>query len=448
MLFRSHDFRPTYIKISSLKRFFPNIPVMALTATADKVTCEDIIRQLNLRSPKIFLSSFDRPNLSLSVKKNLDQKEKLSEILDFISCREGKAGIIYCMSRKSTEMIAAQLEAYGYDADVYHAGLSNEERERNQHDFLTGKTQIMCATIAFGMGIDKSDVRWVIHYNLPKSMECYYQEIGRAGRDGRPSDTMLFYSLSDMMILTKFAEESGQKEINGERLKRMQQYAESTVCRRRNLLSYFGENTEKDCGNCDVCKNPPEKFDGTLIAQKALSAIVRCNQMIGVNLLIDILRGSHKLEIVANGYDKIKTYGAGKDISHNSWELYLLQMLHLGYFEIVYNKKNVLCVTSLGWKVLKGEHSVLLNKENVSLKQKKQTSYFSTVKPKSALEQTLMLATSGMKAEEIARTFNIQTITGYSHLTQLYTDGNTTFDYGFIMYSGVDWVKQVDVRFH
>lgn len=353
-----HDFRPEYNRLSALKKYFPKVPLMALTATADKVTREDIVNQLAMSDPRIFISSFDRPNLTLSVRSNLSKKQKLSAIASFIDKHPRQSGIVYCMSRNNTEMLARELLQFGVSATVYHAGLSARQREEAQYAFLNDHVQVICATIAFGMGIDKSNVRWVIHYNMPKSIECYYQEIGRAGRDGMRGDTLLFYSLGDVVMLSKFAEESGQKKVNQEKLRRMQQYAESPVCRRRILLSYFGETIDHDCGNCDICKNPPQRFDGLILAQKALSAIIRTNQQVTFNLLIDILRGSHKAEILEKGYDKIKTFGVGADLSFRQWQGYLLQMLQLGYFEMLYNQGERLSVTELGRKVLQGESEV------------------------------------------------------------------------------------------
>ena len=353
-----HDFRPEYNRLSVLKKYFPGVPLMALTATADKLTREDIVNQLAMNKPQIFISSFDRPNLTLSVRSNLSKKQKLSAIASFIDNHPRQSGIVYCMSRNNTEMLVRELHQFGISATVYHAGLSARQREAAQHAFLNDHVQVICATIAFGMGIDKSNVRWVIHYNMPKSIECYYQEIGRAGRDGMKCDTLLFYSLGDVVMLSKFAEESGQKKVNREKLRRMQQYAESPVCRRRILLSYFGETIDHDCGNCDICKNPPQRFDGLILAQKALSAIIRTNQQVTFNLLIDILRGSHKAEILQKGYDKIKTFGVGADLSFRQWQGYLLQMLQLGYFEMLYNQGERLSVTELGRKVLRGESEV------------------------------------------------------------------------------------------
>lgn len=354
-----HDFRPEYSQLGLLHEKFNGVPVMALTATADKITREDIINQLHLNG-QTFVSSFDRPNLSLTVRQESTKKEKLKFIYHFIARRPDEAGIIYCLSRKNTEMVAEALQEHGIQAEAYHAGLSAQQRASVQERFKMDQIEVVCATIAFGMGIDKGNVRWVIHYNMPKSIESFYQEIGRAGRDGAPADTVLFYSMADIITLRSFCEESGQKSVNLEKLRRMEEYAESRVCRRRILLNYFGETSSKDCGHCDVCNNPPRTFDGTVLTQKALSAVVRAGEKIAVGTCIEILRGMQTPTIARNHYNELKTFGVGKDVSVRDWQTYLLQMLQMGFFEVAYNMHNQMKVTPLGWKVLKGEHQVSL----------------------------------------------------------------------------------------
>lgn len=350
-----HDFRPEYTQLRKLKETFPKIPIIALTATADKLTRRDIVAQLSLKRPKTFISSFDRPNLRLTV---LPGRKRMDRILEFIEKRKDEAGIIYCLSRKQTERVAYNLRDNDIDARHYHAGMDPYERAKTQEDFVHGRVPVIVATIAFGMGIDKSNVRYVIHHNLPKNIEGYYQEIGRAGRDGMPSDTLLFYSLADVILLHKFAEESGQAKLQIAKLERMQQYADALICRRRILLTYFGEHTKKDCGNCDVCENPPELFDGTDIARKALSAIYRTNEEVAANMLIDILRGSRQQELLARDYDKIKTYGAGNDISAQDWQQYLLQMLNMGLIDVAYEQNHALKISPAGSDVLLGKSKV------------------------------------------------------------------------------------------
>ncbi len=384
-----HDFRPEYTQLGVLRSDLPDVPVAAFTATADKITRNDIVEQLRLQpiatgEVKVFVSSFDRPNLSLDVRRGYSADEKIRVIMDLIrrhslsEATDGnvvmQSGIVYCLSRKTTEEVATKLCARGVDARPYHAGMSVRDRERVQDDFANDRLPVVCATIAFGMGIDKSNVRFVVHYNLPKSMEGFYQEIGRGGRDGLPCETILFYNVGDLIALRSFADGSAQREINNEKLDRMQEYAESQVCRRRILLNYFGEAMDHDCGNCDVCKNPPTRFDGTMLVQKALSALARTSEMAGFRLVIDILRGNCSPTVREYGYDKLKTFGVGRDVPARDWQDYLLQMLQLGLFEIDYRDDSHLKITGQGRDVLFGRSKVQLAvivREDLSVKGRK-----------------------------------------------------------------------------
>ncbi|MEM0577325.1 DNA helicase RecQ [Flavobacterium polysaccharolyticum] len=344
-----HDFRPAYTNLGYLKNRFPSTPILALTATADKATRTDIAEQLNLVNPQTFVASFDRKNLSLEVRPALD---RVKQIIDFIDRKPNESGIIYCLSRKTTEEIAEKLQKIGIKASAYHAGLDNQIRSTVQDAFINDECQVVCATIAFGMGIDKSNVRWVIHYNLPKNIEGYYQEIGRAGRDGLPSETILFESYGDMIQLQKFASEGSNAQVQLSKLERMKQYADALSCRRKILLSYFGELVTENCGNCDICKNPPAFFDGTIIAQKALSAIARLKESEALAVIVDFLRGSKNASIFDKEYQYLKTYGIGIDISWYDWNQYIIQLINLGFCEIAFHQQNKIKLTSLAKKVL------------------------------------------------------------------------------------------------
>lgn len=360
-----HDFRPEYTQMSFLKKEYPNIPIIALTATADKATRGDISKQLGVQA-ETFLASFDRPNLSLTV---LPGQNRYKSILKFVKEHSGQSGIIYALSRKSCEQIAAKLMKDGINADFYHAGLSSEQRNKTQENFINDKTDIICATVAFGMGIDKSNIRWVIHYNLPKNIESYYQEIGRAGRDGLPSETLLFYSFQDVRVYRDMFSDSPTKSVKLDKLDRMLHYAESLNCRRKILLSYFSETLIEDCNNCDVCENPPEAFDGTIIAQKALSCVARLRETESMSMVMDVLRGSGKKEVIVKNYHNVKTYGVGRDISYIDWQQYLMQLVNLGLLEIAYHEKSALKLNDESWRVLKGGAKVELA-SLVSVKQK------------------------------------------------------------------------------
>ena len=353
-----HDFRPAYTNLGYLKNRFPATPILALTATADKATRKDISQQLNLNNPSLFVASFDRKNLSLAVRPALD---RVKQIIDFIKDKPNESGIIYCLSRKTTEELAEKLQKLGVSAKAYHAGLDNVIRSKTQDEFINDDCKIVCATIAFGMGIDKSNVRWVIHYNLPKNIEGYYQEIGRAGRDGLPSETVLFESYGDVIQLQKFASQGLNADLQLAKLERMKQYADALSCRRKILLSYFGELVTADCGNCDICKNPPLFFDGTIIAQKALSAVIRLQENEPLPVIIDFLRGSKNAYIYEKEYQHLKTYGVGAAVSWYDWNQYLIQLINLGYCEIAFHKQNKIRLTALAKKVLFENEMVKLN---------------------------------------------------------------------------------------
>ena len=354
-----HDFRPAYTQLGYLKKRYPETPLVALTATADVSTQDDIAEQLSIPNAKRYVASFDRPNLFLDVRPG---QNRIQQILAFLDNHPFESGIVYCLSRKSTEQLAQKLRDADHTAKAYHAGLDAKERAKIQEDFINDKTPIIVATIAFGMGIDKSNVRWVIHYNMPKNIEGYYQEIGRAGRDGIPSHTLLFYSYADTIQLRKFIENSANIEYQTAKLERMQQYAEALSCRRKVLLNYFGEFLIEDCGNCDICKNNPEYFDGTTIAQKVLSGVARLKEQEALGMVIDVLRGAHNASVYDKGHQHIKTFGAAKDIAWKDLQQYIIQMINQGLLEIRFRESGRLLLTPLAKEVLfKGKKVQLAN---------------------------------------------------------------------------------------
>jgi len=344
-----HDFRPAYTQLGQLKDSFAQIPVVAFTATADVATQVDIVKQLHIPKAKKHLASFDRKNLFLEVRPGTD---RLNQILRFLKSRPEESGIIYCLSRKNTEMLAEKLKAKGYEAQAYHAGLEAQERTRIQEDFVNDRTPIIVATIAFGMGIDKSNVRWVIHYNMPKNIEGYYQEIGRSGRDGLPAHTLLFYSFADVLQLRQFIEESTTKEFQLAKLERMQQFAEALSCRRIALMNYFGEHIFENCGNCDNCKTPPKFFDGTILAQKVCSAVYRLEEKEALGMLVDVLRGAKNANVLDKGYQYLKTYGVANNVSWLDLQQYIIQMINQGILEIRFHENGRLLLTPLANKIL------------------------------------------------------------------------------------------------
>ncbi|WP_298322708.1 DNA helicase RecQ [uncultured Dokdonia sp.] len=354
-----HDFRPAYTQLGYLKRRFPKAPLIALTATADRSTQDDIADQLGISNAKKYVSSFDRPNLYLDVRPG---QKRNDQILDFLEEHPGESGIIYCLSRKSTESLAAKLQANGYKAAAYHAGMHAEQRSKVQEDFINDTTPIICATIAFGMGIDKSNVRWVIHYNMPKNLEGYYQEIGRAGRDGLPAHTLLFYSYADTLQLRQFIDGAKNADYQMAKLDRMQQYAEALSCRRKVLINYFGEFLSEDCGNCDICNSPPAYFDGTVLAQKVLSGVARMQQKEAMGTVIDVLRGSQNAQVYDKGYQEIKTYGAAKDVPWRDLQQYIVQLINQGLLEIRFRESGRLLLTPLAKEVLYDGKNIQLAK--------------------------------------------------------------------------------------
>jgi ATP-dependent DNA helicase RecQ len=352
-----HDFRPEYLMLAGLKDYFPNIPVIALTATADKLTQKDILEKLNLKNPAIFISSFNRENITYTV---TPKRNSFNQLLGFLEARRDESGIIYCLSRKSTEALAADLKEEGFSAEAYHAGLDNATKARNQEAFLRDDVKIMVATIAFGMGINKSNVRYVAHMDMPKNIEGYYQETGRAGRDGLPSDAILYYSSGDAQKLKGFAMVEGDPEQSRIMLKKlddMVKYCQLTTCRRHFLLKYFDEPSSETCGSCDVCLTEFERFDGTLIAQKALSAVSRLKERFGSTYVIDFLRGS-KSEKIREEHKQLKTYGVGADISKPDWQRYLRELVAMGYLQVDGGEYPVLKLTPKSETILKGQQTV------------------------------------------------------------------------------------------
>ncbi|OGG15713.1 ATP-dependent DNA helicase RecQ [Candidatus Gottesmanbacteria bacterium RIFCSPHIGHO2_02_FULL_39_11] len=356
-----HDFRPEYLKLSKLKKNFPHIPVVALTATADDLTQKDILEKLSLVHPNVFISSFNRKNIHYYVE---PKKNTYRRITDYIRLHHDESGIIYCLSRKSVESLASDLSGDGFSAKPYHAGLSKNIRDRNQDLFIKDEVKIIVATIAFGLGIDKSNVRYVIHLDLPKNIESYYQETGRAGRDGVKSEALLFYSRGDVLKLKKFAEienDPVQSEIMLDKLRKMARYGEITTCRRKFILNYFGEDFDGNCNSCDICLTEFERIDGTIIAQKALSAVARVGQRFGTNYIIDFLKGA-KSEKIWPYHKNLKTYGIGANLTSDEWRHYIHDLIELGFLKQVGGQYPVLKLTEKSLDVLKGKEKVMLVK--------------------------------------------------------------------------------------
>ncbi len=365
-----HDFRPEYIQLSKLHERYPHIPRIALTATADELTRQEIIIRLGLGTAEVFVSSFDRPNIRYTV---VERDNPRKQLLAFLADHRGEAGIVYCLSRRKVDETAIWLNEQGVSALPYHAGLSAEVRQRHQQRFLREDGVVMVATIAFGMGIDKPDVRFVAHLDLPKSLEAYYQETGRAGRDGEPSEAWMTYGLNDVVIHRQMIEESTspleQKRVERQKLDAMLAYCESAQCRRLVLLNYFGEDATP-CANCDVCIEPPEVWDGTVAAQKALSAALRTGQRFGAGHLIDILRGKSTDKVKQFGHDSLPTFGVGADFDDMGWRSVFRQLLASGLLEADVLAYGALKLTDAARPVLKGETTLTLRRQVVRTKGK------------------------------------------------------------------------------
>lgn len=364
-----HDFRPEYMQLGQLKTHFPQVPVIALTATADQLVRKDIVERLNVNDAQVFVSGFNRPNIYYAVE---PKRNSYSQLLDYLDKHKDESGIIYCLSRSAVDSLALDLKDEGFSALPYHAGHDRESRVRNQELFLKDEVKIIVATIAFGMGIDKSNVRFVVHMDLPKNIESYYQETGRAGRDGLPSEALLFFSWGDVIKLKGFAQVEGdreQSEIMLNKLDTMGKFGELTTCRRKFLLNYFSEQAPDHCGNCDNCTTQFERFDGTIIAQKALSAVYRTGQRFGMSYIIDFLRGS-EAKSIRDEHKNIKTYGVGADISKNDWFAHIKDLIAQGYLAQSQGQYPVLLLTEKSMPVLGGSDRVELIKNKVQVEKK------------------------------------------------------------------------------
>ena len=357
-----HDFRPEYLQLSALHERYPAVPRIALTATADQATRREMLERLGLNDARVFLSSFDRPNIRYTV---VEKDNPRRQLLNFLGGRRGQAGIVYCLSRKKVEETAEWLNAQGFPALPYHAGLPAAERAANQRRFLREEGLVMCATIAFGMGIDKPDVRFVAHLDLPKSIEAYYQETGRAGRDGEPAEAWMAYGMQDVALQhARIAESTAgeqQKVLESQRLTALLAYCEAPRCRRQVLLDYFGESRQA-CGNCDVCDDPPELWEGTQAAQKALSAIFRTGMRFGVTHLVDLLRGKDSDKIRQWGHDRLPTFGVGKDLDDTTWKSVFRQLAAAGLVHVDMAEHGALQLTEAARDVLKGQREVQLRR--------------------------------------------------------------------------------------
>jgi len=366
-----HDFRPEYVQLGQLRDLFPAVPMIALTATAEKQTRLDILQRLRLQQARQVIAGFDRPNIRYTV---IDKAKPFLQLCAFLETRQQESGIVYCLSRKRVEEVAERLRQDGINAAAYHAGLAAEGRKRVQDDFLRDDLQIVVATVAFGMGIDKPNVRFVVHYDLPKNIESYYQETGRAGRDGLPAEALLLFGYGDIAISRGLIEKSvnqEQKRIEIHKLNAMVGFAESGTCRRRALLGYFNETLDQDCGNCDICLNPPERYDATEDARKVLSCVYRVGQRFGIGHVIEVIRGAKTQRIYDLQHDQLSTYGIGREQNQDHWSHLLRQLIHYGYLEQDIANYSVLKLTENARPLLRGEATLTITKPRLKAVKKK-----------------------------------------------------------------------------
>ncbi len=360
-----HDFRPEYVQLGELRERFPGVPLIALTATADDQTREDVRERLDLTGAPVFSAGFDRPNIRYTV---AEKRSGPAQLERFVAQRPEESGIVYCLSRKRVEQVAARLRGAGVTAAAYHAGLPAAERTRVQDGFLRDDIHVVVATVAFGMGIDKPDVRFVVHYDVPKNIEGYYQETGRAGRDGLPAEALCLFGLQDAMtarMLIESSDNAEQVRVELHKLSAMIAFAEATTCRRRVLLGYFGEQLDEDCGNCDVCLDPPQLYDATVDAQKALSTVVRTGERFGIGHVIDVLRGHDTEKVLQWGHEQLSVYGIGPELSRDEWTSVLRQLIHQGYLRQDIAAYSALKLQPSAREVLRGEVQLLFARPRV-----------------------------------------------------------------------------------
>ncbi len=443
-----HDFRPEYSQLSVLKEIFPSTPIIALTATADELTRKDILEKLNLTAPKTFISSFDRPNIHYSV---VSKGEPYTQLVDFIQSWPDQAGIVYCLSRKSTEEVAGKLNKLGIKAKPYHASIDKAEKEKAYSDFMADKIQVICATIAFGMGIDKPNVRWVAHWNLPKNIESYYQETGRAGRDGLPSEAMLIYNTGDAFTLRRFIDGGSStnptvsdqlfRAIQHDKLDRLLEFCQTGHCRRRVLLQYFQEKVLVDCGNCDCCDSPRDKIDATVITQKLMSAIFRTEQRFGIGYIVDLLLGIDNERMQKYGHNTLPTFGIGKNMDKNTWMFYANQLIDLGLVNIKYDGFiKTLVLSESANDILAGKKIVeLIKYQRPELKSKIKSS---TQKLNLSDNEQVLFEKFRKKRSEIANRENIPAFVIFSDQTLVYIAKQKPRDLNdFAQISGVGAIK-------